>query len=199
MATKKAKEERKSFYYGEGTDKPIYAGGILLVRNNKKEVLVQRLPKENGFIYTDFGGKIDFIDKNIHDTIIRELVEEINYGIFNKEDNEYLDEITIREFIEKNILQQFYIPTAKYLLLFVNFDESKLGLDMSKIGNKEELDKIERTVEWITSEEFINSHFEHHLHPRIWGKNILEFMGYDGHHHIQEEIIVKKLTKFAFK
>ena len=69
---------------------------------------------------------------------------------------------------------------------------------MKIIGKKENLDNIERTVEWITADEFINSHFEHRLHPRLWGRNILEFLGYTGTNK-DEEICIKKLTKFAFQ
>ena len=62
--TKKIVEERKVFYYKDEEDKPIYAAGVLFVRNNKSEVLVQKLPKEDSdFQYTDFGGKNDQIDE----------------------------------------------------------------------------------------------------------------------------------------
>ncbi len=195
----KIKEERKAFYYEDDREKPILAAGVLLVKNN--EVLVQKLPKDDSFQFSDFGGKVDMTDISILETLSRELSEEINCGIYLKKNKVYLHELELREMIEKNMVKQIYAPNCKYLVAFVNFDEKKYGLDMEKIGNKEDHDNIERTVQWITGEQFINSHFEHHLHPRLWGKPILEFFGYDGQHKIkeEEEVIVTKLKKFAFK
>ena len=193
MTTKKQKEERKVFYYQE--DKPVTAAGILFIKEETKEVLVQRLPKEDGFIYTDFGGKIDMSDESVMDTISRELGEEINYGIYLKKDKIYLDEKSLKEIIENNTKNQLYIPFAKYLLTFTQFDSKILALNMKIIGEKEKLDDIQRTVQWISYDEFISAHFDHKLHPRLWNKSIIEYLGYKS----DEEVIVKKLTKFAFK
>lgn len=197
---KKIIEERKIFYYHDEKDKPIYAAGILFVRNNKSEVLIQKLPKDDGdFQYTDFGGKNDLTDETVMDTISRELGEEINYGIFTNSNKEFLDNKQIKKIIQDEYLEDFYIPYSKYMLSVVNFNDRKLGLDMELIGLQETLDNIKRSVQWITAKEFINAHFEHHLHPRLWGKHILEFLGYDGHFQPKEDTIIKKPTKFAFK
>jgi len=190
---------RKVFYFENNKEKPILAAGILFVKeiNGKVHILVQNVQEEDGkHRYSDFGGKIDLDDKTVVQTVSREFGEGLNYGIYetHRGNNIYLDNIALKKIIQQNLLKSFYQPIAKYFVIFAKFDEN-LQLDMEKIGNFEKLDKINRTVEWIAAEDFIASHFNHTLHPRLWGKQILEFMGYEGN--INEP--VEKPKRFAFK
>jgi len=195
-------KERKVFYYQEDKEKPILAAGMIFFRelpNNKKEILVQNEPnKEKGFIYSDFGGKIDMEDKTVIAAVAREAGEETNYGIFKKtkNGNVFLDNEGIKKYIQTNITESFYMPVAKYFMVMVHFNESAIGLDMEKIGDFEHLDKIQRKVEWIPGDTFINAHFEGHVHPRLWSKEILHFLGYEGHY--QNPNQPKPPKKFAF-
>lgn len=169
---------RKVFYYDNDQTKPILAAGVLLVKDSpNKEVLVQKVSSANtGYNFTDFGGKIDLEDKSVIEAIARELGEEINFGIF--ENGRKMSKTSLKKFLQTNIIKKTYIQLAKYFLIFVKFDPSQYSLDMDIIGNKETHDEIPRTVEWITAEEFVNSHFAHHLHPRLWSKDILQFFGH---------------------
>lgn len=191
---------RKVFYFDNDKDKPILAAGILFVRemDGKVQVLVQNVEEEPGkHRYSDFGGKIDLDDKTLIQTVARELGEELNYGIYEtrRGNNIYLDNTALKKIIQQNILKTFYQSVAKYFVIFAKFNDN-LQLDMEKIGKTEKLDKINRTVSWIPAEDFIASHFNHTLHPRLWGKQILEFMGYEGN---INEVPVEKPRRFAFK
>jgi len=193
---KKDYQDRKLFYLEDDPKKPISAAGVLLLKNNN-EILMQKIPKEDSYILSDFGGKVDLTDVTVIETISRELSEEINCGIFSKETKKYLNQLTLMEMIEENTIFKSYAPNCKYLTLFVKFDENLYSLDMKKIGTKEEHDGIEREVQWIKSEDFIEAHFNHNLHPRLWGKNNLEFLGYQKPKETEE--IKKTIKKFAFK
>ena len=51
-------------------------------------------------------------------------------------------------------------------------------LDFVKIGTREELDKINRTVEWVSYEDFTKlyngtKNIPNQIHPRLWGNQIL--------------------------
>ena len=186
---------RKVCYYDNDVEKPILAAGVIFVKGsgNNREVLMQKVLETDGtYKLSDFGGKIDLSDNTVVQTAARELGEELNFGMFQvkRGANVYLDQEGLKKVIQKNMLKPFYMPVAKYFLMFCQFNED-LGLDMEKIGDHEKLDKITRTVEWIKEEDFIKAHFEHNLHPRLWGKSILEYMG----HHSAP----RRPTGFAFK
>ena len=67
-------QERPTFFTRSG--KPIRAGGVLF-KHEQKGYLMQKVMKEkNKYVYTDFGGKTDAQDKDIIDTVLRELKEE---------------------------------------------------------------------------------------------------------------------------
>lgn len=187
-------KDRKVFYFDNDKDKPILAGGVLLYNDNS--VLVQKIPKGDSFVYEDFGGKVDFEDSSAIETISREWGEEINYGIKDKTTNEYLDNKELKKILQSGMKKKIYIPTSKYFLILVELDLSKYSLDMDKIGNKEIHEDVTRTIEWITFQQFIDSHFSHQLHPRLWGKKVLEMFGYKSE---PEEEVVKLMKKFAFK
>ncbi len=187
--------DRRLFYYEDDIEKPISAGGVLLFK--KDEVLVQKIQKDDTFQYSDFGGKTDLEDKSIMETIARELGEEMNFGIIDKKDGKNMDSVGIKKFLQNGLKKKLYFPNAKYFLIFVQFNENKYSLSMDQIGQQEELDQIPRTVEWITFQQFIDSHFSHNLHPRLWGKPVLEFFGYQSKPDEVEEII-KPIKRFGF-
>lgn len=194
---------RKIFYFDNDKDKPILASGVLFIKESpdgKKDVLVQKVKKEDGkIIVTDFGGKVDLDDTTPIQAAARELGEEINYGIFHKDKGSFLDEEGLKRLIQGNIMGKVYLPTAKYFLVFVKFNDKEIGIDMEKIGDHETLDQIERTVDWISSDDFIKTYFDQKLHPRLWSKQVLNFFGYEG----PEISVVKSkpivLKKFGFK
>jgi hypothetical protein len=171
--------KRKCFYYEDDEEKPILAAGILFIKEEKgkKFVLLQKVIKKNKpDEYSDFGGKIDEKDDTVIDTISRELGEEINFGLYEKEkkDNIYLDTIQkLKDMILKNIVKIIYQKTAKYLVIIAKLPKN-IMLDFEKISDFEKLDKINRIVDWISYEDFIKNN-PNQIHPRLWGNQILQF------------------------
>jgi len=198
------KPKRKVFYVDDDQSKPVLAGGVILMKGEEPKLFVQKVKKEEGegHFFSDFGGKVDNDDTSYWQSISRELGEETNYAIYIKRGDRkvYIDDKGIEKMLREEVKNKIYLPTAKYYILFVNFDENKYGIDYEKIGDHETHDLIERTAEWINAKEFINAHFNHELHPRLWSKNILQYLGYKGQEELTETS--SKITppkKFAFK
>ena len=170
---------RKCFYYEDDEKKPILAAGVLFVNeeNGKKFVLMQKvIEKDNLEKYSDFGGKIDEKDDTVFDTIAREFGEELNYGLYEQliEEKSYFDTTEkLKDIILKNIIKLVYQKTAKYLIIIAKLPKNII-LDNKKIGDFEELDKINRIVDWISYEDFIKNN-PNQIHPRLWGNQILQF------------------------
>jgi hypothetical protein len=180
-------KKRKCFYYDNNTEKPILAAGILFVKeeNGKKYVLMQ-IKKEKQDEYSDFGGKIDLDDQSIVETIARELGEELNFGLYDskKTERKNFDNINeLKKIIEENIIKKVYQERAKYFVIIAKFPEN-ISLDFMTIGISEKLDKINRTVEWITYDQFLKLYngtkkITNQIHPRLWGNQILNFFGFN--------------------
>ena len=175
-------KERKCFYYDNDSEKPILAAGVLFVKEEKgkKYVLMQKKKeKQKQDEYSDFGGKIDLKDQTAVETIARELGEELNYGIYDSK-KIYLDNIKdLKNLIQENIIKTVYQERAKYFVIIARLPEN-ISLDFVKIGDSEKLDKINRTVEWITYEDFMKLYngsrkTPNQIHPRLWGRQILGF------------------------
>ena len=177
--------KRKCFYYEDSNEKPILAAGVLFIKEEKGKrfVLMQKvIEKDKPDKYSDFGGKIDLDDDAIVDTIARELGEELNKGLYKKvkKENIYLDTTEeLKNLILQNIVKLIYQRTAKYFVIIAKLPKDIL-LDFEKIGTREELDKINRTVEWISYEDFIRLYngtksIPNKIHPRLWGGQIKNF------------------------
>jgi len=189
ITTQKGKDgepntKRKCFYYDNDSEKPILAAGVLFVKEEKgkKYVLIQKKKKENQDEYSDFGGKIDLKDQTAVETIARELGEELNDGIYDssKPEKIYLDNVRdLKNLIQENIIKSVYQERAKYFVIIAQLPEN-ISLDFAIIGDSEKLDKINRTVEWITYEDFMKLYngsrkTPNQIHPRLWGRQILGF------------------------
>jgi hypothetical protein len=175
---------RKCFYYDNDSEKPILAAGVLFVKEEKgkKYVLMQKKKKENRDEYSDFGGKISLKDQTAVETIARELGEELNDGIYDssKPEKIYLDNIKdLKNLIQENIIKSVYQERAKYFVIIAQLPEN-ISLDFAIIGDSEKLDKINRTVEWISYDDFMKLYNgsrknPNQIHPRLWGRQILGF------------------------
>ena len=190
ITTQKGKDgkpntKRKCFYYDNNPEKPILAAGILFVKEEKgkKYVLMQKVfKKDQQDEYSDFGGKIDLDDQTTVETIARELGEELNYGFYDssKPEKIYLDtKQKLKRLIQENILKKIYQERAKYFVIIARLPEN-ISLDFEKIGDFEDLDKINRTVEWITYDDFLKLYngdkkTPNQIHPRLWGRQVLGF------------------------
>lgn len=146
---------RQVFYYKGNYYNEIKAGGVLFYQFNKQNELQLLLINKNG-IYEDFGGKTEFIDSSIFDTITREVIEESN----NVLNNEFFkDKLSYNQ-------KHIYIKKSKYLLFLIKLEQH---YDLNNFGNMEIINNIPRTVELIDYIDFKNIK----LHIRLINNNAI--------------------------
>ena len=132
--------ERPTFYTKKGF--PIRAGGVMFytLYNNEIYIMIQEIidrhnlnnsnkNNSNKNIWTDLGGKTEFCDKTLDDTICREVLEETNNRLFyltNKQrklkDSNIHQLKKLKLYVKKNTIKNIVIPNSKYLLYLVKFD-----------------------------------------------------------------------------
>lgn len=127
-------------------DKPIRAGGILFYHHDQKTNQYKLLMINSRNKYEDFGGQTDEVDKDYLDTVSREVEEESN-GIIPKD--------YIRDKIKN--LEPIYIKHCKYILYCV---EADAYYNPIIFGDHEVVDDINRTVEWISYDDFKSDDFK---------------------------------------
>jgi hypothetical protein len=125
--------DRPTFFYKQKY--PIRAGGILFyrIKNKKYEYLVVK----TNDTYSDLGGKTEICDRDIYDTISREVKEE---------SNSYFIQNSIYSLLVDNINKSKYLVKAKYLLFIL---ESHIDTDINNL-------------DWIDKNRFIDN-----IHPRL--------------------------------
>lgn len=124
---------RKFFKTNRG---PVYAAGVLFYvydDENRCKVLVQIKQHKT----EDIGGKVDIRDRDIYETVIREVKEETNREI----------KISKHRLIESKFL---YIPKAKYVLFLINATQQEKNLKSEDFKNYEYSDyhRNFRTLTW---------------------------------------------------
>jgi len=142
--------ERPTFYTKKGF--PIRAGGVMFytLYNNEIYIMIQEIinrtnlndsnknnsnknnsnkNNSNKNIWSDLGGKTEFCDKTLDDTICREVLEETNNRLFyltNKQrklkDSNIHQLKKLKLYVKKNTIKNIVIPNSKYLLYLVKFD-----------------------------------------------------------------------------
>jgi hypothetical protein len=120
----------------------IFAGGVLLYKIDDNQIYVlMSLPSYTND-YEDIGGKIEFTDTNIYDTVIRETMEETN-------DKIYIDKCRL----EKS--QSFYNGFGKYMLFLTKATQNESKYTPPDFGDYEIHDNIKRKIQWISDTEFL--------------------------------------------
>lgn len=145
---------RPIFYFNNDPKLEIKAGGLLLYRFNKNINNFELLMINKNNVYEDFGGKTDCLDKNIHDTIIREVIEESN-GLLNKS---FLNKVI-------NKSNSIYKNKSKYLLLIAKTNEY---FDPNEFGKCEIEKNISRKVEWIPVGKILSNSIKIHIRLRFY-------------------------------
>ena len=150
------KDNRPTFYHQGDKMKPIRAGGVLFYRNYCGQYAFLLMYNEWRKTYEDLGGRTDAQDKNIEDTISREVEEESN-KIFSRKD------------IKQRLIDctRVYIPKSKYLLCFIPVIWPEHKLKRDKFGTLEIYDNIKRTIDWIPAQKLIANKFSHKLNVRM--------------------------------
>lgn len=143
-------------------EQPVRAGGVLFYHHNKETDQYNLLMIHSRGKYEDFGGQTDEVDKDYLDTVSREVEEESN-------------NIIPREYIKKKIkdTKPIYIKHCKYILYFV---ESDTYYDPSIFGDHEDVDNIDRTVEWVSYDDFKSQEFKKKLNFRLTAYNVLNYL-----------------------
>lgn len=146
----------------------ITAGGVILYRiiNNKVELLLAT----NRHKYEDLGGRTDNEDKDISNTISREVYEESN-KLINKQ--------SILNRIKSRIKRKDYIlsKTSKYLLFIIPANHNESKLESKQFGDKEIHDNIPRTICWVPISEFLDPEtIKNKLNFRLKNRNIFEYI-----------------------
>lgn len=150
-------------FYLDGHE--LRAGGILFYRSTPSGVqfLLTKYVFKNAL--EDLGGKTDYPDKSITDTIFREVEEETNglipawylYYLLSKPDT---------------VQTRFFVPQSKYLLLVVKADEVIANLNDSDFGDFETAAKSERQVFWIPQEQIVLEN----LNARLSSDEVTDFI-----------------------
>ena len=155
--------DRKTFYYMNDFTKPIRAGGVLLFNNKKSKIKLLMIKKTYQLMYEDIGGKTSSFDDDIYETISREVSEETN-NLINS------------EIIKKQMYSGkcFYMSHAKYLLIIVKSNSYERKLTDKDFGDKEIHDDINRTIEWINLNDFLENKLN--FNPRLHSNELKEYL-----------------------
>lgn len=122
----------------------VYAVGFLLRNGNN---YLMQIHEDKHYHYSDFGGKTEYYDKDVYDTVMRELCEESN-GYLNVSRKELLKSET------------FYCKKSRYLLFIVDTEKDYIEA-IKLMGDKEIHDNKPRTTGWV------NCPVSFDCHPRI--------------------------------
>lgn len=143
-------------------NQPVRAGGILFYHHNKESDQYDLLMIHSRGKYEDFGGQTDEVDNDYLDTVSREVEEESN-------------NIIPKDYIKNKIqnIEPIYIKHCKYILYCV---ESDAYYDPAIFGDHEKTDDINRTVEWVSYDDFKSEDFKKKLNFRLTAYNVLNYL-----------------------
>ena len=164
-----AKKKSRPVFYIKSNDTnenkiEITAGGVILYRIKDNEL--QLLLMTNRGKYEDLGGTSENKDKDILNTVAREVSEESNQLIDKKS---ILDRIKISDYILSK--------TSKYILFIIKANKYESELVSEQFGDKEIHDDIPRIIDWIPLSEFLNSEtIKNKLNFRLKNRNIFEYL-----------------------
>lgn len=155
-------KQRKMFYLDETKNKIVSAGGVIIYRF--VDGILELLMVKSRGVYEDFGGVVDMEDSNIFDTVSREAYEE---------SNNLIDKDLLKERLHDS--PSVYIPHCKYVVYFVEANDSEKSLRSSDFGDTEIHDNISRTVKWMPASEILKSAMiAHGLNKRLRYKYVFD-------------------------
>jgi len=137
--------ERPTFLFNNDKNHPIRAGGVLFYRTSDKGVSEILLIKSADYPdYQDIGGKTDMKDKNIFETIAREVDEETNKQIKFS--------VVMKQM--KNS-PSIYVRSIRYLLYLVEANDKQCALTTADFADKEYHDNFYRKISWMNIDNYI--------------------------------------------
>ena len=122
---------------------PVRAAGLLVCTkvNGEDWTLLRRSKKK----WSDIGGKTEPGDKNIADTIVREVCEETNHALFSENDSFETCDKKLRGILKDN-LEVKYDKKCKYLIVKCYVPKSLMNLPTERFG---EAEKETHHYEWF--------------------------------------------------
>jgi 8-oxo-dGTP pyrophosphatase MutT (NUDIX family) len=156
----------KRYFFEIEDDKKIYAGGVLIYRkiyNSETIIDIEFLMIRNRNRYEDFGGRVDKDDKDIYDTVAREVYEESNSIISKKSVLKRIKKIT-----------PVYVEYSKYVLFIIEATDKEKDFLPEIFGNREYHDDIERTVEWISLNDFYSYANRKEINYRLINRGVFD-------------------------
>ncbi len=135
LILKKVKIHKNTMYLNNDKTKPITAAGALFYKRIEKKIYL--LISQSDGKYEDIGGKIEPKDKNIYETICREIKEETNSKILITSDR-------------LKISQYVYVPHSKYIIYIIEANDTEKNLNRDDFGKRELKNNIVRTMGWIS-------------------------------------------------
>lgn len=161
-----SKRIKLTMYMDDDEKKPVTAGGILLYKYSKTKgdyLFLMIYPKSRN-LFEDIGGRVDENDKNIHETVAREVYEETNKLIKKKS--------IIKRLVDSPYV---YVPKSKYVIYFVRANDSEKKLTSKDFGTKEIHDDIEREMKWIPRKKLLDAKFiKYDLAFRVKHKKVFD-------------------------
>jgi hypothetical protein len=156
---------RPTFYVTDfvGDEIAVKAGGVLFYKKENNTYFFLMINDDGK--YEDFGGCTDDCDKNINETISREVEEESNC-IFKREDIlKRLDSSTM------------YINVqSKYIYYIMEVTNKEKKLKPRDFGLREEHDNFDRTVEWVNLSKFSDQLFLKKINFRLKTRDFFSFI-----------------------
>lgn len=143
--------KRKIFYLDA---KQVTAGGLLLYKIFNDELFLLLVHSKG--VYEDLGGKADLTDVAIENVVSREAYEESNC---------LLDRTNIENRIK--CTNAIYVPRSKYALYIIEATKDEALLTSDLFGDKELHDGINRTILWITYDNFVDIYLKNKINPRL--------------------------------
>jgi 8-oxo-dGTP pyrophosphatase MutT (NUDIX family) len=153
---------RPTFYFNNDNSKPIRAGGILFYKKINNQPYFLLIDNIYSKWLEDIGGKTDYNDKSINNTIIREVGEETNLLINKK---------CVYSVLLKNS-KKLYCEYSKYLLYLVEADEYISNLTTENFGDVEKHTGFDRKINWYPRDQIKKTK----LNPRLNIKELFQFI-----------------------
>jgi len=136
--------ERPTFYLKNGNE--VRAVGALFKTKYLGETKI--LFRHTLDSIEDIGGKTDYKDNNLYDTVIREVTEETNGKLFCKRHNYSKCSKLLRSIFRKQRPRSIYSFKSKYLLFIVNLDSWIYKKNMNRFGKIEKHSRQKHKFKW---------------------------------------------------
>lgn len=163
-------------YFNNNIEQPVRAAGVLIYKrvNGHLYFLMQLTEKTfkgvKRTVYEDFGGKIEAVDTDWRDIILREAVEESN-GVLQHEE-------LARRLNDDEICKPYYNARAKYAFCLIPATEEEKSLTGAEFGCEENCGKfsIQRQVRWVNAND-VAFRWRTSLHIRLRVPGVLDRRG----------------------